>query len=222
MDGALLSTIAGAVEAELVVKKSRFVAYVEPVASVAEADGAIARVRKRYWDARHHCVALIVGERGEQQRSSDDGEPAGTAGAPMLGMLRQRQLTDVVAVVTRYFGGVLLGTGGLVRAYSSALAQALDGAAVVRRMLLTDVTIDVPHAEAGRMDDRLRAWAAAHGAVFGEPEYGAAVRYRLAVETSDVGRLTEDVAAWSAGRLGPSGGQPGAVTVGEPRVVDVP
>ncbi len=88
-----------------------------PVPSVAAADAVVARVRKEHWDARHHCVALVVGPHADQQRSTDDGEPSGTAGIPMLEVLRHRHVTDVVAVVTRYFGGVLLGAGGLVRAY---------------------------------------------------------------------------------------------------------
>jgi len=118
------STIAGPVEHELVVKKSRFLALVRPVADVPEADAVVAAVRKKHWDARHHCVALVVGPHAEQQRSTDDGEPSGTAGVPMLEVLRRRDLTDLVVVVTRYFGGVLLGAGGLVRAYSTCWVAA--------------------------------------------------------------------------------------------------
>ena len=205
-------------DSELTVKKSRFLAHVEPVGSLAQAEEAIALIRKRYWDARHHCTALIVGPNGEQQRSSDDGEPAGTAGAPMLGVLRQRKLTDTVAVVTRYFGGILLGTGGLVRAYSSALSQALDQAIILRRMLLTDVSIDVPHTDAGRIGDKLRTWALTHEAIFNDPEYGAVVGYRLQIRPDDINALTADLSAWSAGRLGP----PDAVTIGETQIATAP
>jgi uncharacterized YigZ family protein len=211
---ALPSTIAAPVDHELVIKKSRFLAHVAPVSSVAEADAVVARIRKESWDARHHCVALVVGPHAEQQRSTDDGEPSGTAGVPMLEVLRHRAVTDVVAVVTRYFGGVLLGAGGLVRAYSSAVSEALDRARVVRRQVLTEVTLDVPHADAGRLDNVLRDWAAQHGAVLGGTAYAEVARFTLLVPPDAVTRLAEDVAAASAGALVP---QPGAS-----RVVDVP
>ncbi len=112
--------------AEIVEKKSRFIASVQNVRTQEEADDFIMRTKKAHWDARHNCSAMILGERGEFSRCSDDSEPAGTAGRPMLSVLTGDGLTNVCAVVTRYFGGVLLGTGGLVRAYSQAVRAALD------------------------------------------------------------------------------------------------
>lgn len=215
---ALPGTLAAPVDHELVVKKSRFLAHLAPAPSVEAADAVVARLRKEHWDARHHCVALVVGTHADQQRSSDDGEPSGTAGVPMLEVLRRRGLTDVVAVVTRYFGGVLLGAGGLVRAYSGAVAEALDLAATQgalrRREVLTEVVVDVPHADAGRVDHLLRDWAAQHGAVLGEPAYSAVARLSLLVPPAALPRLREDLAAASAGALTPV---PGA-----DRVVDLP
>ena len=186
--GELWGTIAGPVDHELVVKKSRFLAHLSPVASVADADTVIARVRKAHWDARHHCVALVVGAHADQQRSTDDGEPSGTAGVPMLEVLRHRQVTDVVAVVTRYFGGVLLGAGGLVRAYSTAVGDALDVARVVRRAVRTAVTVDVPHAQAGRLHGVLQDWAGAHDAVLAGVEYVDVARFSLLVAPADLDR----------------------------------
>jgi uncharacterized YigZ family protein len=116
--------------AEITEKKSRFIASVQSVRSQEEADDFILRTKKQYWDARHNCSAMVLGERGEFRRSSDDGEPSGTAGRPMLSVLTGEGLTDVCAVVTRYFGGVLLGTGGLVRAYSSAVQAALAACSI--------------------------------------------------------------------------------------------
>ena len=214
MDRTLPSTIAAPVDHELVVKKSRFLAHLHPVATVAEADAVVAAIRKEHWDARHHCVALVVGTLADQQRSSDDGEPSGTAGVPMLEVLRQREVTDVAAVVTRYFGGVLLGAGGLVRAYSAAVSEALDLARTVRRQVLTEVSLDVPHAEAGRLDNLLRDWAGSHGAMLGATEYAAVARFTLLVPPGEVATLVADVAAASAGTLRP--------VPGEQRVVDVP
>ncbi|MDN3310244.1 YigZ family protein [Microbacterium oryzae] len=208
------STIAATVEHELVIRKSRFIAHLEPVASPEEADAVIAAVRKRAWDARHHCVAMVTGVLGDQARSSDDGEPSGTAGIPMLEVLRRRELTDVVAVVTRYFGGIKLGAGGLVRAYSAAVSEALDLAAIVRRESLTQALVDVPHGDAGRVDNLLREWVQHHGATLGDTTYGAAARFELWVPADGLGRLAEDLAAASAGSLSP--------VVGVERIVDVP
>lgn len=208
------ATISAAVEHELVIKKSRFIARIEPVSSVDEADAVISGIRKRFWDARHNCTAMVTGLLGDQARSSDDGEPSGTAGVPMLEVLRRRELTDLVAVVTRYFGGVKLGAGGLVRAYSSAVSEALDLAALVRRESLTQATIEVAHADAGRYDNLLREWAAHHGATLGDPRYGTKAALELWVPPAELERLTDDLAAASAGAVAP--------VFGSARIIDVP
>ncbi|OLT52438.1 YigZ family protein [Cellulosimicrobium sp. CUA-896] len=210
----LPSTIAAPVDHELVVKKSRFLAHLSPVSGVPEADAVVAAVRKEHWDARHHCVALVVGAHADQQRSTDDGEPSGTAGVPMLEVLRHRGVTDLVAVVTRYFGGVLLGAGGLVRAYSSAVGDALAEARLVRRAVRTHVTVDVPHAEAGRLHGVLQGWAAAHDAVLAGVAYEAEARFRLLVAPGDLDRFDADLAAASSGAL--------SARRGDDRVVDLP
>ncbi|GAA1230770.1 putative YigZ family protein [Microbacterium phyllosphaerae] len=208
------ATIAAPVEHELVIKKSRFIATVEPVGSVEEADAVIARLRKQWWDARHNCTAMVTGLLGDQARSSDDGEPSGTAGVPMLEVLRRRELTDVVAVVTRYFGGVKLGAGGLVRAYSSAVSEALDLAALVNRQSLTQVTINVAHADAGRFDNLLRDWVQHHGATLGDTRYGALATLEAWVPADELDRLADDIAAASAGAVVP--------VIGGERIIDVP
>lgn len=208
------ATIAAPVEHELVIKKSRFIATVTPVISVEDADAVIARLRRQWWDARHNCTAMVTGLLGDQARSSDDGEPSGTAGVPMLEVLRRRELTDVVAVVTRYFGGVKLGAGGLVRAYSSAVSEALDLASLVRRQPLTRITMEVSHADAGRFDNLLRDWVLHHGATLGEPRYGARATLEAWVPAPELDRLAEDIAAASAGAVVP--------VIGGERIVDVP
>lgn len=218
----LPSTIAHPVDHEVIIKKSRFLAHLAPARSVAEADAVIARLRKEMWDARHHCVAMVLGTQadGSNQtaRSSDDGEPSGTAGVPMLEVLRHRAVTDLVAVVTRYFGGVKLGAGGLVRAYSGAVAGALDVAAasgaLLRRELLYEVEVAVPHGDAGRIDNMLRDWASSHGSVMEAPVYDAVAHLRLLVPPDQLDTLSADVAAASAGARSPA--------VGDARVVDVP
>ncbi|HWV48470.1 MAG TPA: YigZ family protein [Microbacterium sp.] len=209
------ATIADVVEHELVIKKSRFLAHVAPVAGPEEADAVIASVKKQFWDARHNCSAQVTGLLGDRARSSDDGEPSGTAGIPMLEVLRRRELTDVVAVVTRYFGGVKLGAGGLVRAYSSAVSEALDRAALVDRRMLVQTSTHVPHAEGGRCDNLLRDWVGAHAAVLGATEYAVDTVFEVWAPEAELPKLEADVAAWSSGAWRP-------VVTGASRVIDVP
>jgi len=118
---------------EITEKKSRFIATVEPVHSEEEALAFIEKTKKQYWDARHNCTAFTIGPRHQLTRCSDDGEPAGTAGRPMLEVLLGEDVHDVAVVVTRYFGGTLLGTGGLVRAYSKAVQEGLRHATILDR-----------------------------------------------------------------------------------------
>ena len=118
---------------EIIEKKSRFIATVKPVKSEEEAVSFINETKKKYWDARHNCSAFVIGKRQELTRCSDDGEPAGTAGRPMLDVLLKEDIHDAAVVVTRYFGGVLLGTGGLVRAYQQATKQGLLASDIIEK-----------------------------------------------------------------------------------------
>jgi uncharacterized YigZ family protein len=157
MSASTYLTLARNGSAEIEVKRSRFIAHVERVATEDQARAVLERIRKQHWDARHNCSAFVLGPDGDVQRSNDDGEPSGTAGAPMLEVLRGREVSDVVAVVTRYFGGVLLGAGGLVRAYSDAVRAALDEVGLHERRLLDELDVTVGHAEAGKLENELRA-----------------------------------------------------------------
>ena len=118
-------------QGEITEKKSRFIATVQPVTTPEEALAFVAEKKKEYWDARHNCYAYVTGKNQEQMRCSDDGEPSGTAGRPILDVLLREQIHDAVIVVTRYFGGVLLGTGGLVRAYQKAASEGLAAAEIL-------------------------------------------------------------------------------------------
>lgn len=120
-------------QGEITEKKSRFIATVRPVESEDEAVSFINETKKKYWDARHNCSAFVIGKRQELTRCSDDGEPAGTAGRPMLDVLLKENIHNVAAVVTRYFGGVLLGTGGLVRAYQQATKAGLSASEIIEK-----------------------------------------------------------------------------------------
>ena len=150
-------TIAGPGSAEIEVSRSRILCTLERVEDEMSARGVIEQARKEHWDARHHCSAFVLGPDRAVERSSDDGEPPGTGGAPILEVLRGRQLSDVVAVVTRWFGGTLLGTGGLSRAYADAARAALEVTPLVQRVEqeLCEVTVDL--AAAGRLEHELRS-----------------------------------------------------------------
>ena len=128
-------------EGEIVEKKSRFIATVRPVETEEEALAFIEEMKKKYWDARHNCSAYVLGERQELMRCSDDGEPSQTAGKPMMDVLTGAGLTNVAVVVTRYFGGILLGAGGLVRAYSHGAKIAVDAAS--RKLMTTCVLLEM-------------------------------------------------------------------------------
>lgn len=138
-------------EGEITEKKSRFIATVRPVESEEEATTFIAEMKKKYWDARHNCSAFVIGERQELNRCSDDGEPAQTAGRPMLDVLLREGVTNVAVVVTRYFGGVLLGTGGLVRAYQAATQAGLAASRIIEKLLGQKLMIHTDYNGLGKL-----------------------------------------------------------------------
>ncbi len=193
----LLDTIAAEVRTEQEVTRSRFIATLAPAADLDAVDEVVARVRREFHDARHHCTALVLGPDGQQQRSNDDGEPAGTAGAPMLSVLRGEELTDIVAVVTRYFGGTLLGAGGLVRAYGGAVSAACAQARRLARRPVQIVCVEVALADAGRIEHLLHRFAGDAGIRVEPGVYTATgARFHLAVpEGAAVEELEQLMAA---------------------------
>jgi uncharacterized YigZ family protein len=191
-------TVARDAEAEIEVKRSRFLCTVVRVETEDAARAVVERLRKQHWDAGHHCSCLRIGQgrlHPDVERSSDDGEPAGTAGAPMLEVLRGREISDVVAVVTRWFGGTLLGAGGLVRAYGDAVRAAIDASGTLRRDLVREHLIDLEHADAGRVESELRT----RGIAVFDSTYGAHVTLRLGVPPEEEARLAAVVAELTAG-----------------------
>lgn len=138
-------------QGEITEKKSRFIATVVPVETEEEALAFIAQMKKKYWDARHNCYAYVIGSRQELQRCSDDGEPNGTAGRPMLDVLLREGIHNVAVVVTRYFGGVLLGTGGLVRAYQKAVQEGLADSTIVTKRIGMQGTITTDYNGVGKI-----------------------------------------------------------------------
>ncbi len=167
---------------EIVIKKSRFICTIARAATEEEARAVIDDCKKRFWDANHNCSAYRVGENGRFQRSNDDGEPAGTAGTPMLAVLTRRELTDTVAVVTRYFGGTLLGAGGLIRAYGQAVSETVELTGIVERRPLALVEVEATYAEAGRLEHALRT----AGYHLGDILHGATVQFQLPLDDDAV------------------------------------
>ncbi|MBZ6259922.1 YigZ family protein [Streptomyces olivaceus] len=149
-------TVARAGVHETEINRSRFLCALAPAATEEEAQAFVAGVRKEHTDASHNCWAYVIGADASVQKASDDGEPGGTAGVPMLQMLLRRDMRYVVAVVTRYYGGVKLGAGGLIRAYGGAVGEALDDLGTLTRRRFRLATLSVDHQRAGRLQNDLR------------------------------------------------------------------
>ncbi len=182
-------------EAELVEKKSRFIATVRPVESEEEAAAFIEEMKKKYYDARHNCSAYVLGSKAQLTRSSDDGEPSGTPGRPMLEVLLGSGIRNVAAVVTRYFGGTLLGTGGLVRAYSGVLKEALEKCETARQHFGVRFQIKADYNAVGKIQHIL----ASRNIAAEDSVYAADVKMTVIAPVEEYDRLcTELVEATSA------------------------
>lgn len=178
----LTRTIARNGQNETEVLKSRFICTIERVTDEAEARAVLERLRKLYWDANHNCYAYVIGETGLSQKASDDGEPSGTAGVPMLEVLKRREVTDLIAVTTRYFGGTKLGAGGLIRAYGHSVSAAIDALGVVERRPLTVLAVTADYTSAGRLENSFRN----SPYPLQEIEYGSDVTFTTHLEPADV------------------------------------
>jgi len=190
---------------EIEIKRSRFIAVLRRADSEEDARALVSELRREFHDARHHCSAFVLGPDRDVQRSSDDGEPSGTAGIPMLEALLRREtapgvtdLSDVSAVVVRYFGGILLGAGGLVRAYSDSVSTALELAPLVQRRRLRICSVRVPHAAAGRLENDLRS-AGYSMAGTGYEAQSTVLRLALADAPDDLAAAADRLAAMTAG-----------------------
>lgn len=189
-------TIGEAARAEFVERRSRFIGRVWPVSSEAAAQAAIADIRKEEWDATHNVYAYLLRD-GQIQRYSDDGEPQGTAGIPVLEVLQKNGVTDCLCVVTRYFGGVLLGAGGLVRAYAHAAALAVRAAGIVRMAPCAVGRVRCDYSQYGRVGPLLEA----QGALLRDTAFTDAVTLTVAVPLERLPALTRALTEASAGTL---------------------
>ncbi|MCH6266543.1 YigZ family protein [Neobacillus citreus] len=144
-------------EHEINIQKSRFIAQLKRVESEQDAHDFIQGIKKKHWNATHNCSAYLIGEHDQIQKANDDGEPSGTAGVPILEVLKKRQLKDTVVVVTRYFGGIKLGAGGLIRAYGKATSEGLDAVGVVERRLVQIMQVKIDYTWLGKIERELRS-----------------------------------------------------------------
>ena len=191
-------TIAAGAEAVLKVKGSRFLAYAAPAADKEAAELFLAGLRKRWFDATHHCYAWSLGSGAAQlSRASDDGEPAGTAGKPILAVLQGRELTQLIVVVVRYFGGTKLGTGGLVRAYTDSATLVLDQCRVEKIWHTRSLDLLLGYDQLStilKLGER-------HGAVIGESDYGERVRLRLVLRQGEVSAFARAAVEMTHGQI---------------------
>lgn len=144
-------------EASIIVRKSEFIAYVKHVVSEKEAIEFIDAIKKKHWNATHNCYAYILGDHDEIQKASDDGEPSGTAGKPILELLKKMELKETVVVVTRYFGGVKLGAGGLIRAYGSAAKEGILATGIIERVLHSKVEVTIDYSWYGKLENEMNS-----------------------------------------------------------------
>ncbi|MGO4786594.1 YigZ family protein [Paenibacillus sp. 2KB_20] len=141
---------------EIVIKKSRFIGHVMPVETEEEAVTFIEEIKKKHWNATHNCSAYMIGERDEIQKQSDDGEPSGTAGKPILEVIRNQGRKNVAIVVTRYFGGIMLGAGGLIRAYTDGAVAAIESGEPITRVLHREIFVELDYTWLGKVENELR------------------------------------------------------------------
>lgn len=189
-------TIKKTAQAEIIIDKSTFIGYAAPVNTEEEAQAFISEIKKKHRDATHNVPAYVIGEQNEIQRFSDDGEPSGTAGIPILEVLKKEDVRNTVVVVTRYFGGIKLGAGGLVRAYTKGAKIALDAAEIITKVLHQVVIITIDYSLLGMMQNQLKN----HGIAIKETLYDEMVHLHVWVTIDDTQKLLELVTDWTSGR----------------------
>lgn len=188
--------------AEIVEKKSRFIANIFYVENADEAEQKLAEIRKKYYDAKHNCFAYIIGINGEQVKSSDDGEPQGTAGHPMLDILKGNDITNCIAIVTRYFGGTLLGTGGLVRAYSDSLKAAISLAKLSEIRTAYEIQFDLNYDDYGKVEKLIQNYNSSAEKIYSlEKTFEDVVKLRYLVSKEVFDSFKNEIVNMSRGRI---------------------
>lgn len=182
-------------EASFIERKSRFISYAMPVYTEEEALQFLNNIRKKHYDATHNCYAYIIGENSSTQRSSDDGEPSGTAGIPILEVLKKEDLTNTIIVVTRYFGGIMLGAGGLIRAYTEGAVRAIDAAGVIEVKPFSFFAIKADYSHLGKIQYE----ASKKDYLIKKIDYAEAVTITMLTPIEQKESLENDINNWTGG-----------------------
>jgi len=181
---------------EIEIKKSRFICHLKRTETEEEAKDFVERIKKEHAKATHNCSAYTIGQNDEIQKARDNGEPSGTAGVPMLEIFLKRELKNVTAVVTRYFGGIKLGAGGLIRAYSGAVNDAVDAVGVVEKQMLQQVFLTVEYSLNGQLENQLKE----SDYILNDIQYTDKVRFECFTPQDQVEQFEEDTANWLSGQ----------------------
>lgn len=190
-------TVADYGTAEIEITRSRFIAYVDRAESEAQAVAFIEKIKKKHWDATHNCSAYVVGNNDQFQKADDDGEPSGTAGKPILEVIKKSGLKDTVIVITRYFGGTKLGAGGLVRAYGKAASAGLEAARIIERQLHTRIIAEIDYTLLGSVENNLRL----HKYVIADKQFSATVMLTVLAKKGAEDELKKKFMDWTSGQV---------------------
>lgn len=180
---------------ENAIKKSRFICHLKRTETEEEATEFINKIKKEHDKATHNCSAYMIGDHDQVQRAHDDGEPSGTAGVPMLEIFKKRELKNVTAVVTRYFGGIKLGAGGLIRAYGGAVNDAVDAIGVIERQLLQQIYLTIEYPQSGLLENKLRE----SDYILNDTQYTDKVTFVCFVQNDEVDKFKEETTNWLSG-----------------------
>ncbi|MGG1398807.1 YigZ family protein [Bacillus salipaludis] len=183
-------------EHEIVIQKSRFIAHIKRVETEGDAQDFIQTIKKKHWDATHNCSAYLIGENDQIQKANDDGEPSGTAGVPILEVLKKKNLKDTAVVVTRYFGGIKLGAGGLIRAYGKATSEGIAATGVVERKLMKVMHVTVDYTWLGKLENELRSSVY----TLKEIHYLDTVEFEVFVEESEIEQFSTWITEMTNGK----------------------
>ena len=189
-------TVKGYGEHEINIQRSRFITYIDRATTEEEAQQFIEKIKKKHWDATHNCSAYLIGENDEIQKANDDGEPSGTAGVPILEVLKKRRLKDTVVVVTRYFGGIKLGAGGLIRAYGGATSEGLNAVGIVERKLMQVIHTTIDYHWLGKVENELRQ----SPYILKEINYLEQVEVQAYVKKEDTGQFVDWMTNLTSGK----------------------
>ena len=195
---------------EIEIKKSRFICHLKRVESEEEAQAFIEEIKNEHWKATHNCSAYTIGMNDDIQRAHDDGEPSGTAGVPMLEIFLKRELKNVAAVVTRYFGGTKLGAGGLIRAYGGAVNEAVDQIGVVERQLQRLIDVTVTYSQSGKVENSLRE----ADYTIQDTLYTENITYQCVVPLEKEEKFIEDITNWTSAQA--------EIEIGQQAWIEVP